>query len=97
MADFAPSPLHGAAYAVAIETVGGIEAIGGCANHEHYQAIREKLDGLRAWAATQTKDVRAAYVYGIEKVDADALARLKIHQNSNAVMAAMITIPRPNN
>lgn len=95
MADFAPTPLHGAAYAVAIDAVGGMNAIGDCATDERYQALRAKLDELRAWVATQPADVRAAYVYGIERVDADAKGRLAIFENSRKVGAALLTIPRP--
>ena len=95
MADFAPSPLHGAAYAVAIDTVGGIHAIGGCSTEEEFQALRAKLDELRAWSRTQGLDVRAAYTYGIDRVEADARARLEIHENSRRVTAALMTIPRP--
>jgi len=95
MTDFAPTPVHGAAYAVVIQMVGGIETIGSCSDHERYAAIRSVLDSIRAWAASQPKDVRAAYVYGIEKVDADALGRLKIHDNNRQVTAALLSIPRP--
>ena len=95
MADFAPTPLHGAAYAVVIQNIGGINAIGNCSSPELYQAIREKLDALRAWAATQPKPVRDAYVYGIQKVDADAQGRLKIYTHSREVTAALLTIPTP--
>lgn len=95
MSDFAPTPLHGAAYAVAIDTVGGMHVIGDCSTTERYLELKAKLDELRAWAATQPKDVRAAYVYGIERVDADATARLAVHENSRKVGAALLTIPRP--
>lgn len=95
MPDFAPSPMHGAAYAVAIEAVGGNSGVAGCNTPERYAEARGKLDALNVWAATQALDVRSAYRYGIDKVDGDLRARLEIFKNSIRVNDALATIPRP--
>lgn len=92
---FAPTPMHGAAYAVAIETVGGAHVIGACDTTERYQELRGKLDALQAWAKSQAPAVRKAYDWGIEKVDKDLQARLKIHENSRQVREALSKLPRP--
>jgi len=94
--DFAPTPLHGAAYSVAIETVGGTNVIGGCSTPEFYNELMGKLRALDLWAQTQPPDVRKAYRYGIDKVSADLKARLDIFENSRKVRAALASIPRPS-
>lgn len=93
---FAPTPMHGAAYAVAIETVGGLDAIGSCDSEARYANLRGKLDAL-IYFARDTKDpaLLDAYAYGVAKVDADIRSRMQVIQNSRAVKAALETLPRP--
>lgn len=93
---FAPTPLHGAAYAVAIQAVGGINEISSCGSRSHYHEMRAKLDALLAFArSTNDPKVLDAYDYGIAKVDADLLGRLEILENSRAVQDALTTLPKP--
>jgi hypothetical protein len=96
MSQFAPTPLHGAAYAVAIEAVGGISAIGDCDTSEKFAALCAKLDAIREWAALEPENVRKAYRWAAEKVQTDARARLEVHENSRSVRDALATIPRPS-
>lgn len=97
MSQFAPTPMHGAAYAIAIDAVGGIYAIGGCDTQEKLAVHRARLEGIREWAKTQEPTVRRAYVWGTDKVEADLRARLEVHENSRAVTVALQSMPRPSN
>lgn len=97
MSQFAPTPMHGAAYAIAIDAVGGIYVIGGCDTQEKFAESRAKLDSIRNWAKTQDATVRRAYVWGTDKVEADLRARLEVHENSRAVTVALQSMPRPSN
>jgi len=93
---FAPTPLHGAAYAVAIREVGGIGEIAACDSPGRYAQVREKLDALLVFARGQdSPSVLAAYEYGVAKVDADLLGRMEIIENSRKVNAALATLPQP--
>jgi len=94
-AQFSPSPEAGAAYAVAIEMVGGVFAVGDCSTREEYQRMRRILDGLLQWAATEGGATREAYAWGVSKVDADLQARLRVHEHSRNVQRALQTLPRP--
>jgi len=93
---FAPTAQHGAAYAVAIETVGGAQAIGACSTQEQYAVLRGKLDQLYAWSETlEERSAQRAYAWGIEKVDKDLKGRLAVHENSRLVRQALAVLPRP--
>jgi hypothetical protein len=87
--------MHGAAYAIAIQTVGGSHEIGNCSTREKYNEHRAKLDAILEWAKSQPTLVRKAYTWGVEMVDKDLTTRLAIHENSRAVGAALATIPKP--
>lgn len=93
---FAPSPMHGAAYAVVIDKVGGTREIASCCTAEVREGHLKTLTDLRAWARTQTPDVRAAYFWGIDMVEADLRSRLDIFENSRRVNQAMVTLPKPD-
>jgi hypothetical protein len=95
MSQFAPTPTHGAAYAVAIETVGGTMLIGQCNTQEKYREFRAKLDALRAWSLGQPSYIEQAYRWGIDKVDADLKGRLAVYDNARAVASALEKLPRP--
>ena len=93
---FAPTPQHGAAYAVAIEAVGGAQAISACSTREQYEILRRDLDELYVWSgALEEKSARIAYAWGIEKVDKDLKGRLAVHENSRLVRQALAVLPRP--
>jgi hypothetical protein len=92
---FAPTPMHGAAYAVALETIGGINAVADCDTQQKYRAVRMLLDELEAWCLGESPEVVEAYQWGINKVDADLQGRLSVYVNSRAVAAALDTLPRP--
>jgi hypothetical protein len=88
--------MHGAAYAVAIETVGGSNAIASCSEYTTYMKLKAKLISLDTWAMNQPSiDVRKAYRWGIDRVDADMKGRLEIYENSRSVRDALATLPRP--
>jgi hypothetical protein len=88
--------LHGAAYAVAIGIVGGNAAIGDCDTAEKFADLEAKLNGLLAWAESETQGApRRAYLWATEKVRNDARGRLEIHENARRVRAALDTIPKP--
>ena len=95
MSQFAPTPLHGAAYSVAIAWIGGVNAIADCDTQDKYQGHRAALDELVAWSLSQAPEFIEAYRYGIDRVDADLRGRLAIHVNSRAVSAALDSLPRP--
>lgn len=93
---FAPTPMHGAAYAIAIKVVGGIDAIGSCASRSRYDELRAKLDALLAFArSTNDPKVFDAYDYGVAKVDADLKGRIEILENSRMVAGALANLPKP--
>lgn len=92
---FAPTPMHGAAYAVVIEQVGGANEIGGCHSGEVYARFHDKLDAIRRWSDSQPENVRAAYHWGITKVDADLRGRLELYDNRRRVTEAMSNLPKP--
>lgn len=93
---FAPTPLHGAAYAVVIRSVGGINAIGACGDRATYAQMREKLDSIIAFARTlNNAEAMDAYEYGVAKVDADLQGRLEIMENNRRVTAALAALPQP--
>lgn len=93
---FAPTPMHGAAYATAIKAIGGIDAIGSCGTVERYNELQQKLAGLLVFARTTNRpDVVDAYEYGVAKVNADLRGRLEIIQNSEKVTAALADLPKP--
>lgn len=95
---FAPTPMHGAAYAVAIKAVGGMHEIGACGTVERYNELQQKLAGLLAFARTLNRpDVVDAYEYGVAKVNKDLRSRLEIIQNSAKVTAALEKLPKPEN
>lgn len=92
---FAPTPTHGAAYAVVIEKVGGAIAIGDCSTQTRYSELRSQLDRIMEWANGQSVLVKNAYRYGVTRVDADLRSRLEVHENSRRVLAARADLPKP--
>lgn len=93
---FAPTPLHGAAYGVAIAAVGGLHEIGSCGSTARYAELRAKLDALIVFAKeTGVAAILDAYEYGVARVDADLRSRLAIIQNSERVRDALANIPKP--
>lgn len=93
---FAPTPQHGAAYAVVIEKVGGTREIASCSTEEKFAEHKKTLDGIVSWLLTQDDiKIQRAYHWAINKVRSDLRNRLDVFENSRRVAAAMATLPKP--
>ena len=91
MSEFAPTPLHGAAYKVLLERCD----IANCSNAAAHAKIRETLEEIRKWSLDQEKPIFDAYAWAITRITADADARLAVCNNSVRVFAAYDLIPKP--
>lgn len=89
--NFAPSPLHGAAYRTMLERCDLMN----CSTLEQYNAITATLVATRLWAMSQEKPVHDAYAWATIQVANAAKARLAVHDNSRKVLAAYEDIPKP--
>ncbi len=89
--DFAPTPVHGAAYKALLERID----VGNCSNREQFTAISEKLDAVLKWAEGQPAEIQTAYKWAAEKTKASAEGRLKLFENSARVISAYTSIPKP--
>lgn len=93
---FAPTPQHGAAYAVVIEKVGGMHAIGACDTEGVFAIHKETLDRIMTWTNQQEDPlIKRAYHWAINKVKTDLRNRLDVFENSRRVAAAMANLPKP--
>lgn len=92
---FAPTPQHGAAYAVVIERVGGTREIASCSTEEKFAEHKKTLDGIVQWLNGQDPKIQRAYYWAINRVKSDLRNRLDIYENSRKVNEAMATLPKP--
>lgn len=92
---FAPTPQHGAAYAVVIERVGGTREIASCSTEEKFAEHKKTLDGITAWLNSQDPKIQRAYHWAINRVKSDLRNRLDVFENSRRVNAAMVDLPKP--
>ncbi len=91
MSEFAPTPVHGAAYKALLERID----VGNCSTRAHFVALVEKLTAVLKWADGQPAEVQAAYKWAANNIKTGAEARLKLFENSARVLAAYDTIPKP--
>ena len=89
--NFAPTPLHGAAYRTMLERCDLMN----CSTAEHHAAITKTVRETLRWAATQDKKVHDAYIWATTQVANTAKSRLAVFENSRSVAAAYQDIPKP--